>query len=59
MFHFPDGQQPQPDQGASDRLVGRIMAAGYNLTVQSGDSRQAAGILALTIGQLLIDRESR
>jgi hypothetical protein len=59
-MHFLDnGHQPQPDQGAGDRLAGRIMAAEYNLAVQRGDSRQAAGILALLAGQLLTDREGR
>jgi hypothetical protein len=61
MFHFPDGQQPQPDQGAGDRLVSRIMAAEYNLAVQRQGAASAtpAGILALIVGQLLTDRESR
>jgi hypothetical protein len=59
MFHFPDDQQPQPDQGAGDRLVSRIMAAEYNLAMEFGDSGQAAGVLARIVGQFLIDRESR
>jgi hypothetical protein len=59
VFHLPDGQQPQPDQGAGDRLVSRIMAAEYNLAVESGDSSQAADILARIVGQFLIDREGR
>lgn len=59
MHLLDNGQQPQPGQGAGDRLVGRIMAAEYNLAVQRGDTRQAAGILALIVGQLLTDRESR
>jgi hypothetical protein len=59
MHFLYDGQQPQPNQSAGDRLAGRIMAAEYNLAVQRGDSRQATGILALLAGQLLTDRESQ
>lgn len=59
-MHFLDnGQQPQLHEGAGDRLVSRIMAAEYNLAVQRGDTRQAAGILALLTGQFLTDREGR
>jgi hypothetical protein len=58
MFCFLDGQQPQPNQGAGDRLVDRIRAAGYNLAVhrQGAASATAAGILTLPAGQLLTDR---
>jgi hypothetical protein len=61
MFRFLDGQQPQPDHGAGDRLVGRVMAAEYSLAVQRQGAASAtpAGILALLAGQLLTDREGR
>jgi hypothetical protein len=59
MHFLDDGWQPQPDQSTGDRLVGRIMAAEYNLAVQRGDTSQATDILARIVGQLLADREGR
>jgi hypothetical protein len=59
-MHFLDGgRQAQRGQGAGDRLVGRIMAAEYNLAVQRGDLGQATGILAMLAGQFLSQREDQ
>jgi hypothetical protein len=59
MHFLYNSQQPQQHQASGDRLVGRIMAAEYNLAVQRGDFMQATGVLALLVGQLLTDRESQ
>jgi hypothetical protein len=55
MFHFMDGDQPWQDQDMScgDRLVGRIMAAEYNLAVQRGDQQQANDALGKLLGMFL------
>lgn len=59
MHFLDDGQQAESGQGAGDRLVGRIMAAEYNLAVQRGDLGQATGILAMLAGQFLSQRENQ
>jgi hypothetical protein len=56
MFHFMDDQQQDQDMSYGDRLVGRIMAAEYNLAVQRGDATQAADALAKILGQFLSAR---
>jgi hypothetical protein len=63
MFHFADDDQQNQDHGqsAGDRIVGRIMAAEYNLAVQRQGAARATptGILAQILGELLQERAAR
>jgi hypothetical protein len=55
---YGDGQQDDP-YNTGDRLVDRIMAAEYNLSVQRNDGPQAINILARMLGHWLTNRLAR